>query len=587
MLRNIGNSMAEKTKLVAIAKDEGRYLPEWVFHHAYFGFDSFDIYINNTSDNSIIVLNELSKQFNINVINADAMYLEEPASFQRRAYNHALKNTDNKEYGYVAFLDIDEFWTPKDFKTKVSTYLSKSKHFDVILFNWMIHQSESDFNRCFSEHNLLVLDSHVKYMVRLGKKMNPNIHNAHGKNLCYVTSEFNEANFTDESKAKISCDSTIPSAFIIHRLYRGQLEYISMLSRGRPRGDRFKTNRNGYYKNNNSAKGFHIDQSLINEYYIRFDILIDELSLKPLISSSEAFVINRYRELLVNIKTGITNFEAKVLNKAFRNITLPEITSHIKILEMKEKNMKIFQIGFNKSGTGSIYQYFKSEGFKSAHWDKGNLSKTIDANFKAGLNLLTGYEDYQVYTDMEHREEDQTAVYSAEKYFKELDKQYPGSIFILNYRDVTKWIKSRINHPGYLKKTMLSTGLTEAKVIEQWKINYHSHINEVELYFEGKNNLITVSLDEDDPKKLYQELSIRGVELKSKELPHTHKTTKGPKTEKQKHVNSIRNAALFFEEEDIQVAYKLMEVANKLRPEGKFIEDKLNHYKLLIENKNI
>ncbi len=89
-------------------------------------------------------------------------------------------------------------------------------------------------------------------------------------------------------------------------------------------------------------------------------------------------------------------------------------------------SLKIFQIGFNKSGTASIYYYFKNEGFKSIHWEKGKLSKTIKNNFDSGLPILKGYEDYQVFTDMGHREADQTAVYSAENHFKEFDKQYLG-----------------------------------------------------------------------------------------------------------------------------------------------------------------
>lgn len=44
--------MAMKVKLVAIAKDEAAYLPDWIFHHLYFGFDSIDIYVNNTTDNT-------------------------------------------------------------------------------------------------------------------------------------------------------------------------------------------------------------------------------------------------------------------------------------------------------------------------------------------------------------------------------------------------------------------------------------------------------------------------------------------------------------------------------------------------------
>ena len=42
-----------KIKLVAIAKNEAAYLPQWIFHHLRLGVDSIDIYINGSSDNSV------------------------------------------------------------------------------------------------------------------------------------------------------------------------------------------------------------------------------------------------------------------------------------------------------------------------------------------------------------------------------------------------------------------------------------------------------------------------------------------------------------------------------------------------------
>ena len=36
---------------------------------------------------------------------------------------------------------------------------------------------------------------------------------------------------------------------------------------------------------------------------------------------------------------------------------------------------KIFQIGFNRCGTGSLYNFFKENGFISIHWDSGEIAK--------------------------------------------------------------------------------------------------------------------------------------------------------------------------------------------------------------------
>ena len=52
--------MEIKIKLVAIAKDEAAYLPQWIFHHLRLGVDSIDVYINDSFDNSI----EISRKIN-------------------------------------------------------------------------------------------------------------------------------------------------------------------------------------------------------------------------------------------------------------------------------------------------------------------------------------------------------------------------------------------------------------------------------------------------------------------------------------------------------------------------------------------
>ncbi|WP_110648470.1 glycosyltransferase family 2 protein [Salinicola peritrichatus] len=48
-------------KICAVAKDEGPYLAEWVFHHLHFGFDRIHVYLNRTSDASAAVLDRIAR----------------------------------------------------------------------------------------------------------------------------------------------------------------------------------------------------------------------------------------------------------------------------------------------------------------------------------------------------------------------------------------------------------------------------------------------------------------------------------------------------------------------------------------------
>lgn len=103
---------------------------------------------------------------------------------------------------------------------------------------------------------------------------------------------------------------------------------------------------------------------------------------------------------------------------------------------------KYFQIGFNKCGTTSIHRFFQANGIRSIHFDRGRLAMTMDANLRQGRYILTGYEKYAAFSDM-----DFLAPHLQLQGFKHYDKilqQVPNAKFILNVRDIENWIASRL-----------------------------------------------------------------------------------------------------------------------------------------------
>jgi len=106
---------------------------------------------------------------------------------------------------------------------------------------------------------------------------------------------------------------------------------------------------------------------------------------------------------------------------------------------MKTKN-KIFCIGLNKTGTSSLHEAFKILGFRSVHYDcnEGKIKDIISDNHKNKNNLLSGIEHYNAYSDWNHP--------SINHLYKEFDKQYPNSKFILNTRNLEDWLISREKH---------------------------------------------------------------------------------------------------------------------------------------------
>ena len=127
---------------------------------------------------------------------------------------------------------------------------------------------------------------------------------------------------------------------------------------------------------------------------------------------------------------------------------------------------RIFQIGFNRCGTTTLIRFFQANNLKCLHWGRGSIAAGIEAARLEGKPLLFYVDGYFAYGDMEFVEveseskrllkkkpfrrlyknlpkDNLTPIYAFEN-FRELDKQYPGSKFILNTRNVEDWINSRI-----------------------------------------------------------------------------------------------------------------------------------------------
>ncbi|MEP0356636.1 hypothetical protein [Paraglaciecola sp.] len=105
---------------------------------------------------------------------------------------------------------------------------------------------------------------------------------------------------------------------------------------------------------------------------------------------------------------------------------------------------KIFVIGPNKCATGSLYQYFKNNGLKSVHWDDGLLAKRMVSNVSAGLDILTGYENFTCFLDFYWVTQGIYVSPLLLRFF--IAEQYPDALYIVNRRDKKDWRASRTKH---------------------------------------------------------------------------------------------------------------------------------------------
>lgn len=204
---------------------------------------------------------------------------------------------------------------------------------------------------------------------------------------------------------------------------------------------------------------------------------------------------------------------------------------------MRTKYNKIFVIGLNKTATLTIDYVFKSNYYRTIHWQThlnsnytGNLTEeSVMRNFENNKKLLDDYLDknFDVFSDIENLSLN----------FKILDKQYPNSLFIFNYRSLNSWLLSRLNfgngeYINYYKKNYRKTlgylmygnninAETNDNIINIWKNLYINHRKNVEDYFKNRDNIIYYDIENETIKDFIEKLPF---EMKQKDIQSKHIT---------------------------------------------------------------
>lgn len=174
-------------------------------------------------------------------------------------------------------------------------------------------------------------------------------------------------------------------------------------------------------------------------------------------------------------------------------------------------NRKVFVIGFNKCGTSSLNYFFNKNGLKSLHYDGGNLAVNIERNVRQFKNPIEGYEKYRCFLDMECVNSREFPLVEAYKFYREIYRWNPGSKFILNTRDVDKWVRSRASHSNgrYLDWYKYHYGINNSERIKEiWKIDFYQHHANVLRFFQDKpNELLVYNIEKDSPERISDFLS--------------------------------------------------------------------------------
>lgn len=128
------NKFPYELSVVAIMKDEGPYLKEWLDFHILVGVQKFYLYDNGSTDNTTEVLAPYIKSGIVD-------YTYFPGERQQNpAYIDAI-NKHGAETRWLALIDLDEFIVPVKHKNLVNFLHTLPKNFGALVMTWAMYGS--------------------------------------------------------------------------------------------------------------------------------------------------------------------------------------------------------------------------------------------------------------------------------------------------------------------------------------------------------------------------------------------------------------------------------------------------------------
>lgn len=125
----------EKIAVCIIAKNEERYVSEWIAYYISIGVDSIIFFDNNSSDDTVKIARKFEKIFDIRIIDWPSCEI----TYQIDAYNEAISRFAT-EFDWIGFFDSDEFFVDCRGRN-IHDVISEYKEFSGLAANWKIFGS--------------------------------------------------------------------------------------------------------------------------------------------------------------------------------------------------------------------------------------------------------------------------------------------------------------------------------------------------------------------------------------------------------------------------------------------------------------
>lgn len=314
--------MPARVKLCAIAKDEGPYVADWVFHHLHLGFEAVEVWVNGSTDGTAKILRRIGAAHpQVVQRNADRLLqrcLESGEHFQQKAYAKLARRAKQEGFSHVAFLDLDELWTPRDGVTPVTAFVpDEASDVNVVSFPWFLDVPDHDrapFSHPWTDRVGLQADRHVKSVVRFdGRVQAFREHTARttGGTRLLVRDPFPLEDVREQRSGAFVTQAylaahggVLPEAFVLHAVNRSHDEYLATLTKGlRQTGHdlELKTNRIGYLTTAAPLLTWAPPPRVLRAYHRARRRFLEPLGLEPLVRRAQEQALARAEALAADV----------------------------------------------------------------------------------------------------------------------------------------------------------------------------------------------------------------------------------------------------------------------------------------------
>lgn len=165
---------------------------------------------------------------------------------------------------------------------------------------------------------------------------------------------------------------------------------------------------------------------------------------------------------------------------------------------------RVVQIGFHKCGTRSFQQLFEGAGHpvvqhkvRPKFRPSRNAAVIMRDNLRAGRKIFAGIEHFTFYAGLIHQTESDS--FEPIRHFREMLRDYPDTVLLLNVRDREDWIRSRLKHGHgeFAQRVMRQRGIATLDALaDLWRQDWDNHLADVRAFMADRpEQLVEFNLD--------------------------------------------------------------------------------------------